>query len=382
MGEIMNNYTSELSELNKQNQELKNALYDVEVRIGHNLVKNSNSTIEADLKSKYLSIQNDLETATKDLETLKELEKAINEAEAEIASERKNISELEKKLDSKFLDLGNTLYEHYDSSLASNFGVQYAEISEEIKTIEDINIQKEILKQEMEKQGFFTKLMTQTKIAGLNMSVSSHTKKKEDALKKGAKICFENGVITAENGGDIYLECSNYKTLIENSTSRIAFLSDDLAKSKEKLSSMDKEKKIQQRIDDFTTDLNDTANQLGHIFDKQYVTRDAEILAEFPEGFESDLKEVLELKKQLKIVHRNCEIVQLSGQIEAAEKSMESISDEMAENEAKIKELTERNENLSSRLSEAETAKLALIEKRAALEEEAKKDAEATNVNA
>ena len=370
----MNNYTSELSELNKQNQELKNALYDVEVRIGHNLVKNSNSTIEADLKSKYLSIQNDLETATKDLETLKELEKAINEAEAEIASERKNISELEKKLDSKFLDLGNTLYEHYDSSLASNFGVQYAEISEEIKTIEDINIQKEILKQEMEKQGFFTKLMTQTKIAGLNMSVSSHTKKKEDALKKGAKICFENGVITAENGGDIYLECSNYKTLIENSTSRIAFLSDDLAKSKEKLSSMDKEKKIQQRIDDLTTDLNDTANQLGHIFDKQYVTRDAEILAEFPEGFESDLKEVLELKKQLKIVHRNCEIVQLSGQIEAAEKSMESISDEMAENEAKIKELTERNENLSSRLSEAETAKLALIEKRATLEEEAKKE--------
>ena len=50
------------------------------------------------------------------------------------------------------------------------------------------------------------------------------------------------------------------------------------------------------------------------------------------------------------------------------------ISDEMAENEAKIKELTERNENLSSRLSEAETAKLALIEKRATLEEEAKKE--------
>ena len=372
----MSTYTNDLSELNKQNQELKSQLYDIEVQIGHKIIKDSNTTIEPDLKAEYIAIQSELETKNKDLEILKELEKTIYDAESEITTEKKSISESEKKLDSMLLDLGITLYGNYSSDLASSFGVQYAEISQEIKDIEDINIQKEILKQEMEKQGFFSKLMTQTKVAGLNMSLASHTKKKEDALRKGAKICLENGVITQENGGESYVECANVKTAIENSNNRINFLSEELTKSKEKLGSMEKENKLKQQIEEFATKLNDVANQLGHTFDKQYVTRDAEILVDFPQGFEDDLKKVLELKKQLKIVHRNCEIVQLSGQIESALKTIETISGEITENKNKIEELKERNKNLSKRLTEAEEAKTNLLEKRKVLEEEAKKDNE------
>ena len=61
-------YTNELSELNKQNQELKSELYDIEVLIGHKIIKDSNTTIEPELKSEYFSIQSDLEAKNKDLE--------------------------------------------------------------------------------------------------------------------------------------------------------------------------------------------------------------------------------------------------------------------------------------------------------------------------
>ena len=373
-------YTNELLELNKQNQELKSELYGIEVLIGHKIIKDSNTTIEPDLKSEYFSIQSDLEAKNKDLEVLKELEKSIEDAESEISTEKKSIAESEKNLDSKLLDLGISLYDNYTSDLTSTFGVHYGEINQEIKNIEDINIQKEILKQEMEKQGFFSKLMTQTKVAGLNMSLSSHTKKKEDALRKGAKVCLENGVITQETGGNSYIECANIKTSIETSSNRINLLTDEITKSKEKLNSMEKENKLKQQIEELSGKLNTVANQLGHAFDKQYVTRDAEILVDFPQGFEEDLNKVLDLKKQLKIVNRNCEIVQLSGQIEAAEKTVETINGEISENKAKIAELTERNENLSKRLAEAEEAKATLVEKRKILEDEAKNEADTSKV--
>ena len=99
---------------------------------------------------------------------------------------------------------------------------------------------------------------------------------------------------------------------------------------------------------------------------------------EFPKGFEEELNKVLDLKKQLKIVNRNCEIVQLSGQIEAAEKNVETINEEISENKAKIAELSERNENLSKRLAEAEDAKKTLVEKRTVLEEEAKAETDSS----
>ena len=102
----MNNYTSELSELNKQNQELKNTLYDVEVRIGHNLIKNSNTTIEADLKSKYLSIQSDLESAKKDLETLNELQNSVNETETEIYEASDYVPQSEVGVKNNFANKG------------------------------------------------------------------------------------------------------------------------------------------------------------------------------------------------------------------------------------------------------------------------------------
>ena len=70
--------------------------------------------------------------------------------------------------------------------------------------------------------------------------------------------------------------------------------------------------------------------------------------------------------------------MQLSGQIEAAEKNVETINGEISENKAKIAELSERNENLSKRLAEAEDAKKTLVEKRTVLEEEAKAETDSS----
>lgn len=372
----MNTYAKTLSELNKKNQELKLELYDLEKQIGHKLILEENNGTEAELKTEYLSVSTLVNEKKSDLETLKDLENKIDDSENEISQEKKNIQEADKKLDSLLLDLGTSIFENYNSDLASVFGVQYNEINQTKSNIEDLQAQKETLKVEMEKQGFFSKLMTQTKIAGINMSISSQSKKKEDMLKKGAKICLDNGVVTQENGGEYFSECSNLKVSIENSNNRIKFLTEEIATTKSRINDFEKESKLNQLIQENLNILDGIANQIGHAFGKQYVTRDAEILLDFPKNFEDDLKEVLRLKKELKIVNRNCEIVQLLGQIKSVEENIKSLNDDIEANKKKIDELKEKNKNLAKKITETETVKNQLEEKKAALEEEAKADGE------
>ena len=268
------------------------------------------------------------------------------------------------------------IFENYTSDLAASFGIQFAEINQEINTIEEMNLQKEALKVEMEKQGFFSKLMTQTKIAGLNLSINSHIKKKEEALRRGAKICLDNDVVTKEIGGAPYEEAVSLKKSMEASTNRVKLLEEDLVHSEKKLDGIEKEDKLQDAIEKTNQELDNKANQIGHSFAKQYVTRDAEILVAFPADFDDELKVILELRGELKSVHIKSEIVQLSSQIDVALSTIEKMNKEVKENKTKIEELKERNKKLSETIKEAETAKIQLEEKKEALEAESKIDVE------
>ena len=58
------------------------------------------------------------------------------------------------------------------------------------------------------------------------------------------------------------------------------------------------------------------------------------------------------------------------------EENIKSLNDDVEANKKKIDELKEKNKNLAKKISEAETAKTQLQEKKAALEEEAKADGE------
>lgn len=372
----MNTYSSTLVELNNKNQELKTKLYDLEAVIGHKLATEDKTETEAELKTEFSNVKQNLDKKLAERDTLREIENNIDETEKEIATEKKIIQENEKNIENLLLELGKNLYENYNSDLASVFGVQHEEISQEINTLEDLNNQKENLKLEMEKQGFFSKLMTQTKIAGLNIAISSHTKKKEDTLKKGAKLCLDNEVVTQENGGEVFYNSVNLKNAIDTSNKRIILLTEDLAKSKEKLGKMEKDSKLKHEIEDLMLDLDNIANKIGHAFGKLYVTRDAEILMEFPKDYEEDLTSVLELKKELKFVHRDIEIVELSKEIEATEKSIKNMNEEITSNKEKIEELKEKNKKITKLLGDAEKSKDNLVTKKTALEAEVEKDKE------
>ena len=143
----MSTIVEDLAELNNKNQELKVELYEVEASLGHGIVDNPNVSVDEELKSEYFLIQNDLDRKNEALDLLHEIQKKIYDSEAEIAKEKKTVFESEKKLESLLVDLGTNLYNNYDSNLASTFGIHYAEANQEIKEIEDLNAQKEILKQ-------------------------------------------------------------------------------------------------------------------------------------------------------------------------------------------------------------------------------------------
>lgn len=370
----MNTYTKTLSELNAKNQSLKDELYKIEVGLGHKLIENENTEIDENLKSEYEVLKTNLDEKKQDLEILNNLETKIDDSEKEISEEKKKTHEAEKNLDSLLLELGTNLYSNYNKDFASVWGLHYDEINQLNQNIEDLTQQKETLKEEMEKQGFFTKLMTQTKVAGLNVSISSQNRKREDMLKRVAKLCFDNEVVTQENGGEVFVECSNLKVSIDDSNERIKFLQEEIVNARNKVGEMEKSHRLKQGIQDFSDSLDEVANKIGHSYGKFYVTRDAEILMDFPELFKVELNSVLEYKKQLKIVNREFDIVSLSGQIEAAEKTIKSKNDELDSNKKKIEDLQKINIEILKQIEEVEKAKIELIEKRSTLEAEAEND--------
>lgn len=372
----MSNYAKELEELTKEKNTLDAKLSREEIDVGHEIFKSSESSIKTEDNAEYTKIQSDLATKQFELEELLKLEKDISDSENEISQEKKSIIESEKKLDSLLLDLGTALYNNYNSDLASSFGVQYAEISQENKVMEEISLQREALKDELEKQGFFSKLMTQTKIAGLNMSISSHSKKKEESLRKGAKICLENGAVTQENGGNAYIDCANLKTSIESSNNRITLLNEELAKNKQKLISLEKESKINQQIKVLESNLDEVANKIGHAYVEKYISFDGKKMLNFPPEFEGKLNTILEIKKQQAEVSKQYDILKLSEQIDSVQKVIDNICDEIKGNKEKIDNLKEKNKTLQKQVTDTEKEKEDLIAKKSYLEAEVRKDSD------
>jgi hypothetical protein len=88
----MESYSKSLSELNKKNQELKSKLYDVEVKLGHNVAEKSDIPTESELKSEYINIKSSLEEKNKVLNELNQLKNLIADSKNEIAKEKKSIS--------------------------------------------------------------------------------------------------------------------------------------------------------------------------------------------------------------------------------------------------------------------------------------------------
>ena len=148
----------QLSELKQICTEQKKKAQSIQTEIGFSLLSQGDCGISENDLNKYnesleISKQNDLlaeEVKSKSLE--------IENIQEELLAIKKQLEESQAKQNQEFIELAEVLYANYRDSYAEFFKTFHDEISELNNKLQGLESQSEVLKSQIETQGFFGKL--------------------------------------------------------------------------------------------------------------------------------------------------------------------------------------------------------------------------------
>lgn len=376
----------QLSELKQICTEQKKKAQSIQTEIGFSLLSQGDCGISENDLNKYnesleKSKQNDLlaeEVKSKSLE--------IENIQEELLATKKQLEESQAKQNQEFIELAEVLYANYRDSYAEFFKTFHDEISELNNKLQGLESQSEVLKSQIETQGFFGKLVNQVKLTSSASSVNSAKKKKESVLQKAGSLVVSQGKIdfirSQEN-----LEYSILTVLdkVQNSQfvvdeilqkqknlfSTEKSLKDEFAKIAEganlkaKLSNLEKNNELQQQT------RSKIALSVGEEFSKKYISDKGEkfdgydsVVQNFPAFV--DLAESFDAISKAEI---QLEIYQTESDIESCVSRIYNMQQTIISNEKKIETLKSNNTQLAEKITSEGDFKDSLLRKKSELEQ-------------
>lgn len=376
----------QLSELKQICTEQKKKAQSIQTEIGFSLLSQGDCGISENDLNKYnesleKSKQNDLlaeEVKSKSLE--------IENIQEELLAIKKQLEESQAKQNQEFIELAEVLYANYRDSYAEFFKTFHDEISELNNKLQGLESQSEVLKSQIETQGFFGKLVNQVKLTSSASSVNSAKKKKESVLQKAGSFVVSQGKIdfirSQENLEYSILtvldKVQNSQFVVDeilqkqkNLTSIEKSLKDEFAKIAEganlkaKLSNLEKNNELQQQT------RSKIALSVGEEFSKKYISDKGERL----DGYDSvvqnfpafvDLAESFDAISKAEI---QLEIYQTESDIESCVSRIYNMQQTIISNEKKIETLKSNNTQLAEKITSEGDLKDSLLRKKSELEQ-------------
>ena len=376
----------QLSELKQICTEQKKKAQSIQTEIGFSLLSQGDCGISENDLNKYnesleKSKQNDLlaeEVKSKSLE--------IENIQEELLATKKQLEESQAKQNQEFIELAEVLYANYRDSYADFFKTFHDEISELNNKLQGLESQSEVLKSQIETQGFFGKLVNQVKLTSSASSVNSAKKKKESVLQKAGSLVVSQGKIdfirSQENLEYSILtvldKVQNSQFVVDeilqkqkNLTSTEKSLKDEFAKIAEganlkaKLSNLEKNNELQQQT------RSKIALSVGEEFSKKYISDKGEkfdgydsVVQNFPAFV--DLAESFDAISKAEI---QLEIYQTESDIESCVSRIYNMQQTIISNEKKIETLKSNNTQLAEKITSEGDLKDSLLRKKSELEQ-------------
>lgn len=376
----------QLSELKQICTEQKKKAQSIQTEIGFSLLSQGDCGISENDLNKYnesleKSKQNDLlaeEVKSKSLE--------IENIQEELLAIKKQLEESQAKQNQEFIELAEVLYANYRDSYAEFFKTFHDEISELNNKLQGLESQSEVLKSQIETQGFFGKLVNQVKLTSSASSVNSAKKKKESVLLKAGSLVVSQGKIdfirSQENLEYSILtvldKVQNSQFVVDeilqkqkNLTSIEKSLKDEFAKIAEganikaKLSNLEKNNELQQQT------RSKIALSVGEEFSKKYISDKGEkfdgydsVVQNFPAFV--DLAESFDAISKAEI---QLEIYQTESDIESCVSRIYNMQQTIISNEKKIETLKSNNTQLAEKITSEGDLKDSLLRKKSELEQ-------------
>ena len=376
----------QLSELKQICTEQKKKSQNIQSEIGFSLLsQNDSSILEDDLNKYKFSLEKSKEN---DLlaEKAKSKSLEIENVQEEISSTKKQLDELKTKQDVAYLELGQVLYSNYRESYAEFFKQYFDELTELDKRIESLESQSEVLKSQIETQGFFGKLVNQVKLTSSTTSVNSVKKKKESVMQKAGSAVVSAGKM------DFIRYQENIEYSILSVLDNIQYLkseSDGILQKQQELTSTEKVLKdefdniaigsnlksklshIEKSNSELQQERTKIALKVGTEFSSKYVSEKAEKF----EGFDSmqqsypALVDLVECFSAIVKAELQLELYQTESDIESCVARIANMQQSIIANENKIETLKENNTQLAQKITTEGEVKDSLLAKKAELQQ-------------
>jgi hypothetical protein len=375
----------QLSELKQICTEQKKKAQNIQTEIGFSLLSQSDSSVLVDDLNRYSaslkkSKENDLlaqKTKEKSLE--------IENIQEKISLVKKDVEDLQTKQNLACLDLGQVLYSNYREAYADFFKPFYDEISELDKRLESLESQSEVLKSQIETQGFFGKLVNQVKLTSSTTSVNSAKKKKEGVFQKAGSAVVSSGKI------DFIRSQENIEYSILSVIENIERIKNDLAQVLEEQHNLnEKEKSLKDEFANMAEGSNlksklshiEKANfdqqqerikialKVGEEFSKKYISETGEKFPEF-DSMQVSYPALVDLSEAFNAINKaeiQLEIYQTESEIEACGSRISNMQQTIVSNEKKIENLKASNLQLSDKITSEGELKDSLLIKKAELQ--------------
>jgi chromosome segregation ATPase len=376
----------QLSELKQICTEQKKKSQNIQSEIGFSLLsQNDSSVLEEDLNKYKFSLEKSKEN---DLlaEKAKSKSLEIENVQEEISFTKKQLDELKAKQDVAYLELGQVLYSNYRESYAEFFKQYFDELTELDKRIESLESQSEVLKSQIETQGFFGKLVNQVKLTSSTTSVNSVKKKKESVMQKAGSAVVSAGKM------DFIRYQENIEYSILSVLDNIQYLkseSDGILQKQQELTSTEKVLKdefdniaigsnlksklshIEKSNSELQQERTKIALKVGTEFSSKYVSEKAEKF----EGFDSmqqsypALVDLVECFSAIVKAELQLELYQTESDIESCVARIANMQQSIIANEKKIETLKENNTQLAQKITTEGEVKDSLLAKKAELQQ-------------
>jgi hypothetical protein len=375
----------QLSELKQICTEQKKKAQNIQTEIGFSLLSQSDSSVLADDLNRYnasleKSKENDLlaqKTKEKSLE--------IENIQEKISLVKKDVEDLQIKQNLACLDLGQVLYSNYREAYADFFKPFHDEISELDKRLESLESQSEVLKSQIETQGFFGKLVNQVKLTSSTTSVNSAKKKKEGVFQKAGSAVVSSGKIdfirSQENVEYSILSVLDNIERIKNDLAQVIeeqqilnekekSLKDEFANMAEGSNLKSKLSHIEKANFDQQQERIKIALKVGEEFSKKYISETGEKFPEF-DSMQVSYPALVDLSEAFNAINKaeiQLEIYQTESEIEACGSRISNMQQTIVSNEKKIENLKASNLQLSDKITSEGELKDSLLIKKAELQ--------------
>ena len=376
----------QLSELKQICTEQKKKAQNIQTEIGFSLLSQSDSSVLVDDLNRYnASLEKSKEN---DLLAQKTKEKSfeIENIQEKISLVKKDVEDLQTKQNLACLDLGQVLYSNYREAYADFFKPFYDEISELDKRLESLESQSEVLKSQIETQGFFGKLVNQVKLTSSTTSVNSAKKKKEGVFQKAGSAVVSSGKIdfirSQENIEYSILSVIENIERIKNDLAQVLeeqhnlnekekSLKDEFAKMAEGLNLKSKLSHIEKANFDQQQERTKIAFKVGEEFSKKYISETGEKFSEF-DSMQVSYPALVDLSEAFNAINKaeiQLEIYQTESDIESCVARISNMQQTIIANENKIENLKSNNIQLAEKITSEGEVKDSLLRKKSELEQ-------------